>query len=62
MKRTLLALTAAAVVGFAAPASAMSFQVSFPTLTYPPQPAPDATQGCSDLTTIKGDTCSAPAK
>lgn len=62
MNRILLALTIAAGFGLAAPAAALSFQVDLPTLTYPPQPEPDTTQGCADLTTLSGDTCSAPAQ
>ncbi|MEL6838130.1 MAG: hypothetical protein AAFP85_02490 [Pseudomonadota bacterium] len=57
MKRTFFALCAAAIVGAAAPASALSLQFDLPRLSFPTQPAPDATQGCADLTTIKGDVC-----
>ncbi len=57
MSRTLIALTAAGLVALAAPASALSFQVDFPTLSYPPVATPDVTQGCTDLTTVSGATC-----
>jgi hypothetical protein len=62
MSRLIIALTAAAIVGIAAPASAQSFQVDFPTLTYPTQPTPDVTQACSDVTTLSGDTCTTTSK
>ena len=62
MKRLVLALSAAAIVGAAAPASAMTLQFDLPRLAFPTQPAPDAAQGCADLTTLKGDICVAPAK
>lgn len=62
MPRIFLALTAAAIVTAAAPASALSFQVNFPTLTYPPQPSPEVSQGCTDLTTLPGDTCTVTTK
>ncbi len=62
MSRIFLALIAAAVVGTAAPASALSFQVDFPVLTYPPQPAPDVSQGCADLTTLNGAPCTTQSK
>ncbi|WP_341367973.1 hypothetical protein [Yoonia sp. BS5-3] len=45
MKPVLLALTLTA--SFAAPASAFSFQVHLPTLTFPTQPAPDTSKGCA---------------
>ena len=62
MPRIFFALTAAAFVMAAAPAAALSLQVSFPTLTYPPQPSPEVSQGCSDVTTLSGETCTAPSK
>lgn len=62
MSRILTALTAAAFVGIAAPASALSLQVNFPTLTYPTQPSPEVSQGCADLTTLSGETCTIPGK
>jgi len=62
MSRIFFALTAAAFVATAAPASALSLQVNFPTLTYPPQPSPEVSQGCADLTTLSGETCAAPSK
>lgn len=62
MSRVFFALTAAAFVAASAPASALSLQVTFPTLTYPPQPSPEVSQGCSNLTTISGETCSKPSK
>ena len=62
MSRIFFALTAAAFVAAAAPASALSFQVDFPTLTYPPQPSPEVSQGCADLTTLSGETCTSPSK
>ena len=61
MSRLFTALLAATVIGIAAPASALSFQVNFPTLTYPTQPSPDVGQACTDLTTQSGGTC-IPAK
>ena len=62
MSRSLFALAAVAFVSVAAPASALSFQVNFPTLTYPPVSSPDASQGCADLTTLSGDTCTTTSK
>ncbi|PJI86423.1 hypothetical protein BC777_2792 [Yoonia maricola] len=62
MSRIFFALTAAALIGLAAPATALSFQVTFPTLTYPPHPSPEVSQGCADLTTLSGDTCTKTAK
>ncbi len=62
MSRIFFALTAAAFVGIAAPASALSLQVTFPNLTYPPQPSPEVSQGCADLTTLSGETCTTPSK
>lgn len=60
MARILIALTFA--LGFAAPASALSFQVQLPTLTYPPKPAPEVSQGCADHATLGRETCTTPAK
>lgn len=57
MTRLLTALIAATAIGAAAPASALSIQLDFPTLTYPTQPSPDVGQACSDLTLPMGDTC-----
>ncbi|EBA12045.1 hypothetical protein [Roseobacter sp. CCS2] len=62
MSRIFFALTAAAFVGIAAPASALSLQVNFPTLTYPPQPTPDVSQGCSEVTKLSGYTCTPTTK
>ena len=62
MSRSVFALAAIAFVSVAAPASAMSFQVNFPTLTYPPVSSPDVSQGCADLTTLSGATCTTPSK
>ena len=62
MPRFFLALTAASFVAAAGPASALSLQVTFPYLTYPPQPSPEASTGCIDLTTVSGETCSVPSK
>lgn len=62
MSRSLLAIAAVAFVSLAAPASALSLQVSFPTLTYPPVSSPDVSQGCADLTTLSGDTCTTTSK
>jgi hypothetical protein len=62
MSRLFTALTAAALIGAAAPAAALSFQVNFPTLTYPTQTTPDVGQACTDLTTMTGDTCEATDK
>ncbi|MCK0095991.1 hypothetical protein MWU60_10465 [Yoonia sp. F2084L] len=62
MSRIFFALTAAAFVGIAAPASALSISVNFPTLTFPPQPSPEVSQGCADLTTLSGDTCTVTTK
>ena len=56
MSRLLTILIAATAFG-AAPASAMSIQLGFPTLTYPTQPSPDVGQACNDLTLPMGDTC-----
>jgi hypothetical protein len=46
----------------ATPAAALSIQVNFPTLTYPPVSTPDTTQGCADTTSISSDICPSPAK
>ncbi|MEO1638041.1 MAG: hypothetical protein AAFU41_02180 [Pseudomonadota bacterium] len=62
MSRFVFALTAAAFVGIAAPASAGSFGVNLPHLTFPPQPTPDVSQGCSDVTSVSGSACVTPAK
>lgn len=62
MNRMLLAAIAAASIGLAAPASAFSVQMDLPNLTFPKQPAPDASQSCADLTTLSGDTCTNTAK
>ncbi|MDP5084465.1 MAG: hypothetical protein NWQ23_03520 [Yoonia sp.] len=62
MPRIFLALVAAAIVSAAAPASALSFQVDFPTLTYPPRPAPEVSQGCTDMTTLNGAPCKTSSK
>jgi hypothetical protein len=62
MNRMLLALVAATSVGLTAPASALSFQVDLPNLTYPTQPAPDTSQGCASLTTPSGTTCTTTTK
>ena len=62
MSRLFFALTAAALVAAAAPASALSLQVDLPTLTYPPQPTPEVSQGCADLTTLSSATCITPTK
>lgn len=60
MTRLLIALTFA--LGFAAPASALSFQVQLPTLTFPPKPAPQVSQGCVDHATLGREACTNPAK
>lgn len=62
MSRIFLAFSAAVLIAAAAPASAFSFQVSFPTLTFPEQPAPEVGQGCADLTKLSGDTCTTTSK
>jgi hypothetical protein len=62
MNRIILAFIAATGMSLAAPASALSFQVDFPTLTYPTPPTPDTSQGCANLNTLSGETCTAPAK
>ncbi|MDX8346694.1 hypothetical protein SLH49_01735 [Cognatiyoonia sp. IB215446] len=62
MKRTLFALSAVALVGFAGSASAMSLQFELPRLSFPTQPAPETTQGCADLKSLQGDVCVTPAK
>lgn len=58
----ILVLATTACIAIAGSASAMSFQVNFPTLTYPPQPMPETSQACTDLTTMNGDTCTATSK
>ncbi|MFG5383928.1 MULTISPECIES: hypothetical protein [unclassified Yoonia] len=63
MNRILFATLTAATLAAAAPAAAFSYAVDFPVLTFPPQPTPETTQGCTDLTTtVQGETCTAPAK
>lgn len=58
MTRTVTALMTAALIALAAPVSALSFQVDFPTLTYPPHPnVPTTEQSCVELTTLTGLTC-----
>jgi len=57
MSRLFAPLLAAAIISVAAPASALSVQVNFPTLTYPTQTSPDTGQSCTDLTTLSGDRC-----
>lgn len=62
MSRILTALIAVTVIGTAAPASAFSLQLGFPTLTFPTQTSPEATQACTDLTTLAAATCSSNTK
>ena len=62
MHRFLIALSTVALVGIAAPATAGSLQMDLPNLNFPTQPAPDASHGSADLTTISGDICPTPAK
>ena len=62
MNRIVLAALTALTVAAAAPATASTGIVDFPILSFPPQPAPETTQGCSDLTTLGGDTCTLPSE
>ncbi len=62
MKRITTTLLTVAALSAAAPVAALSVSIDFPNLTYPPQPAPDATQGCADLTTLNGDACTTTSK
>ncbi len=62
MNRIVLAALTSLIVAAAAPATASTSIVDFPTLTFPPKPAPETTQGCSDLTTLNGETCTLPAE
>ena len=62
MSRLALALTAAALIGAAAPATAFSLSANLPNLTYPEKPAPDASKGCANLTSLSGETCTIPVK
>lgn len=62
MSRLVLALSAAALVAVAAPASAFSTSVNLPHLTYPPVTTPDASQGCSDVTSLSGEACAVTSK
>lgn len=57
MLRFLCVLFTVAGVTFANPSMALSFQVTFPNLTFPPKPDPDTDQTCSDLTICNGDVC-----
>ncbi len=57
MTRIFIALIAVTFIGVAAPASAFSLQLGFPTLTYPTQPTVDVDQACTNLVTLSGDTC-----
>ena len=62
MTRILIATATAAMLTAAVPAAAFSYAVDFPTLTFPPKPAPETTQSCTDLTTLQGETCTLPSK
>jgi|GEM_PF-3768586 len=63
MNRIAFGLMTAATIALAAPASAQSFGVFFPTLTFPPQPTqPVSDQSCVNLTTLNEVTCAPVAK
>jgi hypothetical protein len=62
MKRIVLAALTSLTVVAALPASASTGIVDFPTLTFPPKPAPETTQGGADLTTRNGETCTRPSE
>ena len=62
MSRIFFAASAAALIAFSSPASAFSYSVNLPNLTYPPVATPDVTQGCSDVTNLSGEACATVAK
>ncbi|MEJ6403054.1 hypothetical protein [Yoonia sp. 2307UL14-13] len=62
MKHLVFAAFASLTIAAAAPASAFGVAISFPNLTYPPQPGPETTQSCTAPATLKGDACVIPAK
>jgi hypothetical protein len=62
MSRTLIALTAIIFVAAAAPASAFSLQLVFPTLTYPTETDPVVSQGCAQPATLTHETCDTTTK
>lgn len=57
MSRIIPAAMTAAILAVAIPASAQSYQSSFPNLTYPPQPSTEAGQGCVEVSTVSGEAC-----
>lgn len=57
MKHLLLALLTAACIAAAGASHAISFQVDFPILTYPPRPAPETPQDCSGTSADNADVC-----
>ena len=62
MQRRLIALTAALLMTAAAPASAFSMQFDFHTLTYPPKPVPEVSQGCAQPASLQRGTCTSTTK
>ncbi len=62
MNRIVLAALTALTVAAAAPAAASTGIVDFPILTFPPQPAPETTQGCSDITAVGSEICVLPSE
>ena len=62
MNRFLSILVTVTTVAVAGTASALPMLVDFPTLTYPPQPTPETSQACTDLTTLNDDFCTATSK
>ncbi len=64
MKRIVLAALTSLTVVAALPVTASTGIADFPLLTFPPKPdpEPETTQGCSDLTTLNGETCTLPSE
>ena len=62
MSRTLIALSAFLFVAAAAPASAFSLQLGFPTLTYPTETGPVVSQGCAQPAALSLETCDTTTK
>lgn len=56
MKPFIAALSLAMIVGAAAPASALSFSIDMPHLTFPPTDT-TVTQGCADMSVLTPNAC-----
>ena len=62
MTRIFLATATALTLAAASPAAAISLTVDFPTLNFPPKPAPETTKNCTAPTQTSTGTCSLAAK